>query len=172
MRGASGTPRAQEQEALQLLKPPIEGGGSRRHDGIARQGQRRLDKPRSDDRAAGDDNEVVLGHQETSEEALGASESATTAATSTMAPGAPSREENRLARVGDTCPYARENAPEGAQGQEPLPGEQQLPPRPGEGAQETGINAFGCKYTISLMCLDPRRSLLMRKTSRRIRGAP
>ena len=91
----------------------------------------------------------MLGHQETSEEALGASESATTAATSTMAPGAPSREENRLARVGDTCPYARENAPEGAQGQEPLPGEQQLPPRPGEAAQETGMDAFGSKYNIA-----------------------
>ena len=145
MRGASGTPRAQEQEALQLLKPPIEGGGSRRHDGIARQGQRKLDKPRSDDRAAGDDNEVVLGHQYTVEVALGASISATAAATSTMSPGAPSRAENRLAQVGRTCPHARENAPEGAQGHQPLHGKQQLLPRPGKAAQETGTDAFGGK---------------------------
>ena len=25
-------------------------------------------------------------------------------------------------------------------------GKQQLPPRPGEAAQETGMDAFGCKY--------------------------
>ena len=84
----------------------------------------------------------MLGHQKTSEEALGASESATAAATSTMAPGVPSREENRLACVGGTCPHARENAPEGAHGQDPLYGKQQLPPRPGEAAQETGMDAF------------------------------
>ena len=91
----------------QHLQPPPEGGGSGRDDGIARPGQRRLNKSRSEDRATGHDNEVVLGHQKTSEEALGASESATAAATPTMAPGAPSREESRLARVGATCPHAR-----------------------------------------------------------------
>ena len=63
-----------------------------------------------------------------------------------MAPGAPSREENRLARVGETSPHARENAPEGAQGQDPLHGKQQQPSRPGEAAQETGIDVFGSKY--------------------------
>ena len=146
MRGASGTPRAQEQEALQLLKPTMEGGGSRRHDGIARQGQRRLDKPRSDDRAAGDDNEVVLGHQQTSEEARGASESA---ATSKMAPGEPFLEENRLLGAGGSSPQVRENAPEGAQGQEPLHRKQQLPPRPCEASQETETDAFECKHNIA-----------------------
>ena len=62
--------------------------------------------------------------------------------------GLPSRGEDRLERVGGTCPHAREDAPEGAQGQEPLHGKQQLPPRPGEAAQETGVDAFGCKYNI------------------------
>ena len=59
MRGASGTPRAQEQEALQLLKPPIEGGGSRRHDGIARQGHGRPNHSPSEDRATGYDEDIV-----------------------------------------------------------------------------------------------------------------
>ena len=68
-----------------------------------------------------------------------------------MEPGAPSREENRLARVGGTSPHARENAPEGVQAQEPLHGKQQLPPRPGEAAQETGMDAFGCKYNIAVV---------------------
>ena len=58
-----------------------EGGGSGRNDGIARPSQGSLNKSRSEDRATGHDNEVVVGHQKTSEEALGASESATAAAT-------------------------------------------------------------------------------------------
>ena len=68
-----------------------------------------------------------------------------------MAPGAPSPEGNRVARVGGTSPHARENAPDGAQGQEPLHGKQQLPPGPGEEARETGMDAFafGCKHNIA-----------------------
>ena len=79
----------------------------------------------------------MLGHQKTSEEALGASESTTAVAAPTMAPGAPSREETSLARVGGTSPHARENAPEGAQVQEPLRGKQQQQQRPGS------ADAFG-----------------------------
>ena len=108
----------------------------------------RLNKSRSEDRATGHDNEVVLGHQKTSEEALEASESAAAAA-APMAPGAPSQEENRLALVGGTSPHARENAPEGAQGQEPLHGkQQQQPSRPG---QATLLGAS----RMSLLCPHP-----------------
>ena len=88
----------------------------------------------------------MLGHQKTSEEALRASESAAAAAAPTMAPGTPSREENRLARVGGTSPYTRENAPEGAQGQEPLHGkqqQQQQQPRPGD--------ALGSKHNVTVV---------------------
>ena len=80
--------------------------------------------------------------KKTSEEALGESESAAAAAAPTMAPGAPSREENRLARVGGTSPYTRENAPEGAQGQEPLHGKQQQQQPPTSG------DAFGSKQNV------------------------
>ena len=59
----------------QYKQPPPEGGDSGRDDGIARPSQRRQNKSRSDDRATGHDNEVVLGHQKNSEEALAASES-------------------------------------------------------------------------------------------------
>ena len=51
--------------------------------------------------------------------------------------------------MGGTCPHERENAPEGAQGQEPPHGKQQLPPRPGEAVQETRMDAIGCKYNIA-----------------------
>ena len=101
-------------------------------------------KSRSEDRATGHDNEVVLGYQKTSEEAIGASESAVAAAAPTMVPGAPSREENRLERVGGTSPHARENAPEGAQEQELLHGkQQQQPPRAGD--------AFRSKKNVTLV---------------------
>ena len=83
MRGASGTPRAQEQEALQLLKPPIEGGGSRRHDGIARQGHGRPNHSPSEDQATGHDDEIVGQYEETLEER----ESTAAAAALTMAWG-------------------------------------------------------------------------------------
>ena len=51
--------------------------------------------------------------------------------------------------MGGTSPHARKNAPEGVQGQEPLHGKQQLLPRPGEAAQETRMDAFGCKCNIA-----------------------
>ena len=62
-----------------------------------------------------------------------------------MAPGAPSREGSSLARVGVTSPHARENAPEGAQGQEPLYGkqQQQQPPRLGD--------VFGSKHNVTVV---------------------
>ena len=51
--------------------------------------------------------------------------------------------------MGGTSPHAKENAPEGAQGQEPLHEKQQQPPRPGEATPETGIDVFGIKYNIA-----------------------
>ena len=131
----------------------------------------------------------MLGHQKTSEEALGASESAATAAAPTTAPGAPSREENSLARVGRTSPRARENAPEGVQGQEPLHGKQQQQQQPRSG------DAFGSKQNVIVvlvpedvppdaenieedsripvetkMCPEPRTAK-SRKRARRSRGS-
>ena len=90
-----------------------------------------------------------------------------------MARGAPSREDNGLAQVGGASSRARENAPEGAQGQETLHGKQQPPPRPGEAAQETGMDAFEIKYNIAdVIGPEEKRSRLMRKTERGIRGGP
>ena len=108
VRGGSHTPCAQEQETLQLRQPPPEGGDSGRDDGVASPSQGRLNKPRSEDRETGYDIEVLLGHQTTSEEALGASGSAAVAAAPTMAPGASSREGNRLVRGGSDTPRAQE----------------------------------------------------------------
>ena len=97
MLGGSDTPRGQNKETLQILQPPPVSQG-------------RLNTSRSEDRATGYDNEVVLGHQKTSEEVVGARESAAAATAPTIASGAPSEEENRLARVGEISPHARENA--------------------------------------------------------------
>ena len=108
----------------------------------------------------------MLGHQKTSEEALGTSESAAAAPAPTMAPGSPSREKNRIARVGRTSPHARENAPEGTHGEEPVHGkqqQQQQPPRSGD--------SFGKKQNVTVVP-HPRRCHLMLNMSRTIRGAP
>ena len=104
----------------QHIQPPPEGGDSGRDDGIARPGYGRPNQYPSEDRATRHDDEIVGRCEETLEERESTAE--TTAPT--MAPGAPSREDNKLARMGETSPHARENAPEGAQGQEPLHGKQ------------------------------------------------
>ena len=130
----------------QYLQPPPEGWDSGRDDGIARPSQGRLNISRSEDRATGHDNEVVLGHRQTSVETLRTGESAAAAAAPTMAPGAIFREENSLARVEGTSPHGRENVPEGAQGQETLHEEQQQQPhQPGSG------DAFGNKQGVTVV---------------------